>query len=127
MGGIIGCGGAAMTWLVVSHVPLFTEQNSEHYVSDPVFVTCAGAVVCILIASAFVVVFDTVSDTMIYCFASEGDRPKDDHSSQDEDDVGYERGRKEGALNTLHGALRDAKSERSTFMPGSCDYAPPSL
>jgi len=69
--GAITCGGAAVTWIMCTRVAPFNDEGSQHYVSDPAFVTGASAVICLIVSLAFVVVFDTVSDTILFCLATE--------------------------------------------------------
>merc|ERR1712048_965470 len=69
--GSISCAGAAVTWCLCRYTFTFGDTSSEHYVSDPVFIAVVSAGISAIIAWAFMVVFDTVTDTILYCFATD--------------------------------------------------------
>jgi len=70
LGAITGLG-ALLTGLIVRHVDAYSNPASEYYVQDPVFLTIVAAIISFLIALAFMIGFDTVSLTILYCFAVE--------------------------------------------------------
>jgi hypothetical protein len=70
LGAITGLG-ALLTGVMVRHVDAYSEPTSEYYVQDPVSLTIVAAVISFLIALAFMIGFDTVSCTILYCFAIE--------------------------------------------------------
>lgn len=73
VGAITGVG----TWIcftVIKSFDWFTDPTSDHYVPDPVLVTVFAGIICALIAIAFMIVFDTVADTILYCFSQEQKR-----------------------------------------------------
>jgi len=70
LGAITGLGSVA-SWLLVTRVGNFSDPNSPSYVHDPVFLTLVAAVISFLVAFIFMIVFDTVSDSILYCYALE--------------------------------------------------------
>lgn len=119
----ISSGGAYITLMMCRSFSVFNEPSSDHYVSDPVFVSGAAAIVCAVVAVAFVVVFDTVADTVLYCFASEKMRNEDGGSGGS---TKHGKSVPKDASNASHagssarrGTLHDAFEET--------DYAPPQL
>lgn len=71
IGGVITISGVGsyLTWFLLRCVPAFAEADSEYFVRDPEAVTAVAAIVCLLIAASFMVVFDMISDTIIFCWA----------------------------------------------------------
>jgi len=70
LGAITGLG-ALLTGLMVRHIDAYSQPTSEYYVQDPVFLTIAAAVISFIVALTFMRGFDTVSCTILYCFATE--------------------------------------------------------
>jgi len=70
LGAITGLG-ALFTGLMVRHVDIYSDPTSEYYVQDPLLLTIFAAVISFVIALAFMIGFDTVSCTILYCFAIE--------------------------------------------------------
>lgn len=70
LGAITGLG-ALLTGLMVRHIDAYSQPTSEFYVQDPVSLTIVAAVISFLVALAFMIGFDTVSCTILYCFATE--------------------------------------------------------
>lgn len=70
LGAITGLG-ALLTGVLVRHVDAYSNPASELYVEDPLFLTVVSAAICFLVALTFMIGFDTVSCTILYCFASE--------------------------------------------------------
>lgn len=70
----ITAGGTYLTLIILRSNSVFTDLESEHYVPDPVFVTVFAGILCAIIAVAFMIVFDTVADSVLYCFAIEKKR-----------------------------------------------------
>eukprot|EP00927_Polykrikos_kofoidii_P053095 TRINITY_DN4728_c0_g1_i1.p1 TRINITY_DN4728_c0_g1~~TRINITY_DN4728_c0_g1_i1.p1 ORF type:complete len:664 (+),score=86.66 TRINITY_DN4728_c0_g1_i1:55-2046(+) len=69
--GAITSAGAYLTWLLVTDVPYFNDPTQDHYVANPVMTTIVAGIISAAIAWAFMIVFDTVSDTVLYCYATE--------------------------------------------------------
>merc|ERR1712217_839809 len=124
--GGISTAGAAVTWYLCRSLPTFSDTNSDHYVSDPVFIACIAAVISAVIAWAFMVVFDTVSDTILYCYAV---NMKEDGAHE------ATRGIKEGqevqpsnARSCFFGCgRRPPGAEQSDEEGGRIEHAPPEL
>jgi len=70
---IVG-GGTLFFWILVRSNDSFSDEKSAQYIPDPVSVCVLASVLCFIVAVCFMVVFDTVSDTMLYCFAVEEQR-----------------------------------------------------
>lgn len=65
----ISCSGAYCTWLLVTEVPWFYENTSDHYVAHPEVCAGAGFIISLTIAAAFMNIFDHTADTLLYTFA----------------------------------------------------------
>jgi len=87
MGGISAAGGL-LTMALARSWPMFRDPTSERYVEDPTVVAAVAAVICFLLAWPFLHIFDTVSDTILYCLATEEMRapPEED---DEEETTGY--------------------------------------
>jgi len=74
--GTITAAGAYITFIAVKGLPYFSdaEKYPATYVAEPVPVTVAAGIISAIIAWSFLIVFDTVSDTVLYCFAIEKKR-----------------------------------------------------
>lgn len=70
VGAITGLG-ALFTFLMVRHTDIYNQPTSEQYVQDPVLMVVVAAVISFLIALVFVISFETISSTILYCFAIE--------------------------------------------------------
>lgn len=70
LGAITGLG-ALLTFFMVRHTDIYSQPTSEQYVQDPVLMVLVAAVISFLIALVFVISFDTISSTILYCFAIE--------------------------------------------------------
>lgn len=70
LGAITGLG-ALFTGLMVRHIDIYSNPTSEYYVQDPLLLTIVAAVISFVVALAFMRGFDTVSCTILYCFATE--------------------------------------------------------
>merc|ERR1719387_601189 len=73
--GAITSAGVYLTWLCITTRSEFTTPESALYIHEPVVVCVAAGIICAIIAWAFMVVFDVVADTMLYCFAVDQKRP----------------------------------------------------
>lgn len=71
--GAITTAGCFVTWELVTRAEWFADalQHPDTYVSDPMTCTIAAGFISFIIALAFMTVFDSVSDTIIYCFETE--------------------------------------------------------
>jgi len=72
--GAITAGGVYLVWIIITTLDTFTLESSEYFVQDPVTVAVVAGVICASVAYGFMVVFDMVADTMLYCFATEKKR-----------------------------------------------------
>lgn len=71
---LITCTGTFVIWTMVRGLWRFNNVESDEYVHDPVLVSAIAGVICLLVSVCFMVVFDTIADTILYCYATEGDR-----------------------------------------------------
>merc|ERR1712070_229828 len=69
--GAITAGCCYLTWLMLRHMTQFSDKASEHYVHDPIAVTIVSGLIALYIARGFMLVFDTVADCILYCYAIE--------------------------------------------------------
>lgn len=60
---------AFFTWLVIVILPVFGHQWYHYYMAYPVTIAGASGLICALIAIAFMVLIDTVADTILFCYA----------------------------------------------------------
>jgi len=56
-----------LTYAIVTN-GTFVDETSSHFVDSPEAATIIGAIVGALVAMAFMVIFDMVADTLLYCF-----------------------------------------------------------
>merc|ERR1719440_955071 len=63
--------GTFWVWLMIRSLWWFNNVDSSWYVADPLKVCFLAAIVCFAIAVGFMIVFDMVADTVLYCFATE--------------------------------------------------------
>mmetsp|Transcript_1723 Transcript_1723/g.4300 ORF Transcript_1723/g.4300 Transcript_1723/m.4300 type:complete len:640 (-) Transcript_1723:37-1956(-) len=69
--GIVSFTGAFTTFVLSKHWAILNDQQSPYYVQDPMVVSVISGIASGLIAVSFTLVFDTVGDTILYCFATE--------------------------------------------------------
>lgn len=60
--------GNLQTWLIMRYYPGFLDPYSAVYVQDPAFLAIGGAVASFTMAFPFMMIFDTVSDTILFCW-----------------------------------------------------------
>mmetsp|Transcript_72216 Transcript_72216/g.169233 ORF Transcript_72216/g.169233 Transcript_72216/m.169233 type:complete len:695 (+) Transcript_72216:51-2135(+) len=63
--------GGYLTYLIVRHLEWFNDPASDHFVAQPDLVAVVGALICLAVSLAFMSVFDTVSDAMIYAYITD--------------------------------------------------------
>jgi len=61
--------GAYLTWILVHSLDVFTDPKSAHFVAAPEYVTAAAGGIAFIVAGTFMVMFDTVADTILFCWA----------------------------------------------------------
>lgn len=74
--GGIAVGGAYLTFLMCTHIYVYADPTSKYFIEDPLFLCGVSFTICFLVAVPFMLVFDQVSDTILYCYAIEEDRSK---------------------------------------------------
>jgi len=61
--------GAFITSFIVQNTEAFTSPSSPYYIQDPMVMACCAGVLSFLVALCFMLVFDSVADTMLICLA----------------------------------------------------------
>mmetsp|Transcript_35489 Transcript_35489/g.101332 ORF Transcript_35489/g.101332 Transcript_35489/m.101332 type:complete len:637 (+) Transcript_35489:38-1948(+) len=69
--GIISLVPSLTVFLVCKRVPVFSQEDQSLYVQEPKWVSLCAGIVSAVIGLSFMIVFDTVGDTILYCFATE--------------------------------------------------------
>jgi len=69
--GAITSSACALVWILITSMPTFNTPSSDHFIQDPVMVVIVTAVIVLPIAYCFMIVFDTVADTILYCYATD--------------------------------------------------------
>lgn len=72
--GSITVGSSYLTWLLIGNWGTFSDPTSEQFVESKELVTGVAAAISFLIAWSFMSVFDTVADSVLYCYAIEQKR-----------------------------------------------------
>merc|ERR1712187_594520 len=96
--------------------------------SDPVFITAVAAGICGIFAWAFMVVFDTVTDTILYCFATDiqGGGARESVRDPKEDKRANEQSSSARSC-FFGGGRRPNPAEQSDDSGGRPEHAPPEL
>lgn len=61
--------GSIITGYVMLNVETFNTPSSGHYVQDPIVMVFLGGGVCFVVSLCFMLVFDSISDTLFLCMA----------------------------------------------------------
>jgi len=69
--------GAFITLLVVRNTDALNRPTSRYYVQDPMVCSAVAGVICFFVALCFMIIFDTVVDTMVLCLAYDREEMKD--------------------------------------------------
>eukprot|EP00442_Polarella_glacialis_P028309 CAMPEP_0115116334 /NCGR_PEP_ID=MMETSP0227-20121206/43221_1 /TAXON_ID=89957 /ORGANISM="Polarella glacialis, Strain CCMP 1383" /LENGTH=423 /DNA_ID=CAMNT_0002517167 /DNA_START=157 /DNA_END=1429 /DNA_ORIENTATION=+ len=65
--GSVAAGTGATMWFIASHAKVYNDPGSKHYVSDPAALAIAAAIIGGVLSLGFMLIFDTIADTMFYC------------------------------------------------------------
>lgn len=68
---LITSAGTFLVWIMVRTFWCFNNEQSSWYIEDPIVVCSIAAVICFAVSAGFMIVFDMVADTILYCFATE--------------------------------------------------------
>lgn len=68
--------GAFTTFHAVQNIGHWSRPTSAHYVQDPMVCSALAGAICFFVALCFMIVFDSVSDTMILCLAYDREEQK---------------------------------------------------
>lgn len=68
--------GCALVYVVIKNVAQFNDPSSAAYIADPLLVMAIAGLVCFSVSYAFMMVYDVVADTILYCKATEEIRRK---------------------------------------------------
>jgi len=132
--GIITSVPTILVYIACKRMPTFSDPQSSLYVEEPKWVAVAAAIVSGVIAASFMVVFDTVGDTILYCFATDERRHHERRSSSQAmqssrsftSDESSEQ--EQGFFGWLFGAGESIKEQaESLVMEEKVEYAPPRL
>eukprot|EP00931_Biecheleriopsis_adriatica_P102589 TRINITY_DN77534_c0_g1_i1.p1 TRINITY_DN77534_c0_g1~~TRINITY_DN77534_c0_g1_i1.p1 ORF type:complete len:619 (-),score=97.22 TRINITY_DN77534_c0_g1_i1:107-1963(-) len=63
----VSAGTTASTWVIIQSQQRYNDPSSPNYVGDPQSLLILVAVISALVAVPFMHLFDTISDTMVYC------------------------------------------------------------
>mmetsp|Transcript_119518 Transcript_119518/g.372372 ORF Transcript_119518/g.372372 Transcript_119518/m.372372 type:complete len:204 (-) Transcript_119518:347-958(-) len=122
---------AVLTFLACKRMDTYSNEQSLHYIAAPKFVALASMIVSAIIGVNFMLVFDTVGDTILYCFAMDMRRQSlvpqaaygkgDDFDSEDsEEDSGF--------FGWLFGSAHESQDRvRGALGLEPVVYAPPKL
>lgn len=69
--GLITGVGTFLVWLMVRSLWFFNNVESSTYIHDPVAICFLAGLICFVAAVGFMHMFDMISDTMLFCFATE--------------------------------------------------------
>jgi len=61
--------GSFITSFIVQNTEAFNSPSSKYYIQDPMVMAACAGVVCFFVALCFMLVFDSVADTMLVCLA----------------------------------------------------------
>lgn len=56
---------------ITTNTAMFTDSDSDHFVEEPMVIAVAAGVVGFIVAAAFMLIFDMVSDTLLYCWLTD--------------------------------------------------------
>jgi len=68
--------GSFVTSLVVVNIETFNRPTSRYYVQDPMVCSAVAGIICWFVALCFMLVFDSVTDTMVLCLAYDREEAK---------------------------------------------------
>lgn len=72
--GFVSITGGGTAYLMCTLVPGYSNPESAYYVSEPQLVSFIASAVCTYVCVPFVLLFQDVSDTILFCFALEQKR-----------------------------------------------------
>merc|ERR550525_366494 len=110
---------------MTQYVPVFNSRASAHYIEDPKVVSFISGILSGLIGFSFMLVFDTVGDTILYCFATEQRRHSQVDFSRKWGLTGA--AHSGGLFSYLFGSSSSTNSEDSDNEGEKVNYAPPRL
>ena len=59
--------GTAAVWVAMRYLDYFNNPQNTTYIADPMPVLFVTALVCGMVSYAFMMVYDVVADTILYC------------------------------------------------------------
>mmetsp|Transcript_60668 Transcript_60668/g.130245 ORF Transcript_60668/g.130245 Transcript_60668/m.130245 type:complete len:603 (-) Transcript_60668:58-1866(-) len=80
--GGIAAGSAGLVWAMAKYWPKYSDPASEDFVEDPTYLCFAAAVVSFIVSLPVMHVFDTVSETLLYCKAYEAQRAEEEEEER---------------------------------------------
>eukprot|EP00445_Apocalathium_hangoei_P004825 CAMPEP_0203861470 /NCGR_PEP_ID=MMETSP0359-20131031/13026_1 /ASSEMBLY_ACC=CAM_ASM_000338 /TAXON_ID=268821 /ORGANISM="Scrippsiella Hangoei, Strain SHTV-5" /LENGTH=656 /DNA_ID=CAMNT_0050778705 /DNA_START=101 /DNA_END=2071 /DNA_ORIENTATION=- len=116
--GLLSFCGFFVTIVMAENVPIFSQSDSPYYIQDHRVIGIAASVLSGIIGVSFTLVFDTVGDTILYCFATEQRR----HAQLDHKTYGAKDENRKGYFGWLVGYEEEVVEEDRRV-----DYAPQRL
>jgi hypothetical protein len=74
---MITASGSFLVWIMVRTLWWFNNIESKHYIHNPILVCTIAGVICFIVAIGFMLIFDTVADTILFCYATDQMRKKE--------------------------------------------------
>merc|ERR1719396_323433 len=75
-----------LIWIVIKMVPIFSDPAGIMHVSDPLPILAVSALLSLLISLPFMLLLDSASDAVLYCYAYE-ERRKPEEKQEGPDEV----------------------------------------
>jgi len=108
VGSVSTCTAAAI-WALTTRLPKFTDSAQKTFVQDPLYLCGVAALIGVVVSVPFMHVFDTVSDTALYCISNhEWRKPKPEPPKKSFCWNPFQRWQKEEARGLLAGPSRSS-------------------
>jgi len=62
---------AGLTHILVTNINVYNMKESDFFVEQPMYVVICGALIGCVVGSAYMFIFDMVSDTLLFCFLTD--------------------------------------------------------
>jgi hypothetical protein len=72
--GAVTAGTGALCYTLATKVSYWSDPVREHYIEDPVLIAGFASFIGFIVSFTFMLVFDMVADTMLFCYASNAER-----------------------------------------------------
>jgi len=64
---------AGLAHLMVTHAPMYTSKESDYFLDVPMVVVVAAGIIGLVVGSAYMFIFDMVSDTLLFCWLTDNE------------------------------------------------------